>query len=546
MKRNATQYRDLSKNYFFYRYFIENKILNEISSLNDEEILNRIKHLAEFAYFHHTGLFYDGRMENILVEYGLKLEDYISSFHRNQPDFTVYETSTIIHVASEIAAVGGHTRILSQMIDRIKDKDQLLFLTNQQSNTIPEWFIKKHSKNLKIITYESIERLQTYFDKAIILRRLSQNCEKIILYHHPFDIIPVLAFSNEKCPVVLLENHAHSWFWFGLSIADIVFSHTLFHTELTSKYRTPKNNFYLPFSQFEDQNFNFDFNDKLEAKKRLNIPDEYVCITAIGTSQKFFPLSDKYNFFRLANKIIERFSNVVILVIGLDDNIKEISKYKIDIDKVRFVGYQSDITDYYMASDICIDSIPEPSLGATIMANWAGMSCPLFKYGGSGVFDAIKMFPNDKYDQIIGHIKDEDEYIEKLGILINNYNLRLEIAETFRKDLFEDFDGNVIRNKCKEMFEFAETLTHLTTKINECQVFYDSWNEEIAMSNSLSIFLSLKYFKEYLSNKDIIKINLYFLKFRKLRSETYNAIFEFIKVIVLKRTNYFFNYLFKK
>lgn len=69
--KGGKRYKELEKNHFFYQYFIENKIINKCKLLDDNEVVERINYIAEFAYFHHTGLFNDERIENILVDYGL-------------------------------------------------------------------------------------------------------------------------------------------------------------------------------------------------------------------------------------------------------------------------------------------------------------------------------------------------------------------------------------------------------------------------------------------------------------------------------------------
>ena len=49
--------------------------------------------------------------------------------------------------------------------------------------------------------------------RAFILRYISGFFQKVILYHHPYDVVPIMAFSHDKGPPVIIENHAHSWFW---------------------------------------------------------------------------------------------------------------------------------------------------------------------------------------------------------------------------------------------------------------------------------------------------------------------------------------------
>ncbi len=131
-------------------------------------------------------------------------------------------------------------------------------------------FLNYFIENMIIKVVDKVPIYELY--KAYIIRDLSYNFESVILYHPPYDIIPTIAFADSKCPPVLIENHARSWFWLGYNIADIVFLHSIFHVDFTKTYSNIDKNYYLPLSQFDNRSIKMTFSDKITAKMNLGIP----------------------------------------------------------------------------------------------------------------------------------------------------------------------------------------------------------------------------------------------------------------------------------
>jgi len=520
----------------FYDYFLQNYIIDKVGKITDEELLTRIKDLALFAYLHHTGYFVDARIESIIANYGLGLESLACKENLAEIKYVNYDNA-IYYIASKFYEVGGHTRVISEVVASLDSyKQQVLILTEQKFEAIPKWFVDENSNRLEIICLEDIipEKFSS-FDKAFLLRALTKSAYKIILSTNPEDFLPVLALSYENCPVVLFENHAHSWFWFGRSISDLVFSHTAFHVGITKKYREIDNNYLLKV-KFDNKNAQFEFKDKLLAKQRLAIPEGKICITTIGTVMKFYPLSKQYNIFRLIQELLEKFENVYIVVVGLNADLKEINEFHLDGERVRFVGYQTDLTDYYLSSDICIDSIPEPSLGATVLAARIGLSCPLFKYGSAEIFDATNLFPNNLYSNYIGKLKNKVEFIEKLGFLILNEKIRNQIALEYKQCFLEDCNDELIMKNTIEMIKYSDSLIH-EVKMNQSTVWHNDDNTiDLANSSAISIDSAIRSNLRYFKLVDLISI--FFILFRQRGFKLYSikALFHLvIKKRVLKQ-----------
>ncbi len=488
---------NLDRNNFFYNYFLENKILKQSGGLPAEELVERIMFLARFAWRNHPGYYADGRIENLLFNFGLKLDEYADAATAEKkrksllPDL---KSISILHLATELYQVGGHTRILYQFIKRHAVENQVIVLTSQCKKKLPQWFVDGIGEIPVII----LDELDSVFERAAVLRQIADLSQKIMLYQHPWDAVPVIALSCKDAPPVLLENHAHSWFWLGASIADMVIAHTSFHTLFTQIMRPVKNSWYLPFTQLDDLQAITTPADKLQARERLGIPADCICLITLGTAEKFIPNAD-YNFYATAHKIVERFDRVQLYVIGsaYDD------RYPVNRDKIHFLGYLADPDDYYRAADICLDALPQPSLGATLYATLIGMACPMYKYGSGLVFNSRNFSDTKLYDQHVGSVQNEEEYLEKLGFLIEHPEIRQQIAAEIRHDYVTLYSREQVAQNLARMFDAAERLEHAPAMIPDAQFRCDTESAEIADAGCLQdVYGSLLYFDGCFSLKD--------------------------------------------
>lgn len=497
--------KNLDRNKQFYDYFINKKILELKDTLSDQEVVERIAFLAKFAWRNHSGYYYDGRLENILFDYGQQLDKYIDKKkveERIATLFTKENGYTILHVATEIDDAGGHTRILYQFLKRYKDKHQIVLLTDQNGKKIPQCFVN----DVDNITIVALDSTITVFERAYILRYVSTVSKEIILYHHPYDAVPIVAFSHNTCPPVMLLNHAHSWFWLGASITDIVLVLTKFHENFTLKTRPVPKVHYFPFTQLDDLEESVDQVDKLKAKKNIGLSSYHICIITIGTPEKFIPNS-RYNFYKTAKKIIEQFENVELFVIGISENSHIRNRYDLNTKRFHLVGMVSDPSDYYKAADICLDALPQPSLGGTLFSTLIGMACPLYKYGAANVFNGNNFVQAKLYEQCIGTLKNEKEYLKKLDFLVNNPDIRSAIATEIREGIFMEHSKGLYLEIIRELLVLADNTNHAPRKIPDGLYYYDADSAEIADASSLQDLSStFKYFETYLNKRDKIVI----------------------------------------
>lgn len=501
-------HRNLHLNRFFYEQFLKTRIFEVREQLDHQELLRRISFLAGFAWRNHTGLFFDDRLENPLYRLGEQLETCLDSrsLQRCLQQASRFEGQSyaVIHLATRLFDVGGHTRVLYQMITRNPDPRQLVLLTDQTVQKVPDWF----RQGVAPVPIHSLQMSGSLLERAWLLRYLARRSRLVMLYHHPDDVVPVLALSTSKLPPVLLQDHAHSWFWLGASVIDRILSPSAFHEAIARKWRPLKQVTHFPFTQLPDLDLSFDASAKRDAKERLGIAPATVCLLTIGTTEKFIP-NQQYDFFRTAQAILNRFQTVELYVIGIEDSQELQQRFQIAGDRIHLMGYQSDLTDFYQAADICLDALPQPSLGATLYAALIGLACPMFKYGSSNVFNGRNLFESPLYREHIGVVATEQEYLDKLGYLISNPDLRISIAQEIRNGFNWISNQKSLGANLQHILEESSRLVHCPQPLPAAFSHDDPDSCEIADAGAAQdIHTRLMQFDTWLSSSEKLRLLL--------------------------------------
>jgi hypothetical protein len=275
-----------------------------------------------------------------------------------------------------------------------------------------------------------------------------------------------------------------------------------FHLDLTLRTRPVPQVYNLVLSQLEAEDVAFNNIDKPDAKKKLKMDPDTVCLNTIGTADKFVP-NHQYNFFRTAKKILQRFHNVEIFVIGIHLD----KKYDLDTSRIHFLGHVNDPRDYYKAADICLDALPQPSLGGTSYATLVGLAAPLFKYGASNIFNGKNFNTAELYERYIGTMNNEKEFLDKLEFLIANPDIRLQIAEEIRKEYVTMYCKDKITGNLEQLFRLSGEMQHLPRRIPDGSFFRDPDSAEIADTGFLQSLPDVfTCFRKYLTFRDRMTI----------------------------------------
>jgi hypothetical protein len=346
--------------------------LGRRKKLEPARVVDEVESVANFAWQQHPGVFADGRVENVLL-------DFNDEVAKAEPScleancFAGRDRPRMMHVASEIYQVGGHSRVLAKWIDRDLASNHCVILTRQPGELSPLLAATCHQRGVKIIR---LPRSTSKLGRAATVRHLAKQADRVVLHHHPDDAIPILAFANKGGPPVAYFNHAHFWFSLGGAVADITVNTMPFFLRLTERFRFPRatallsgvsgNREYIPY-------------DKDQAKRDLGLDPDIPVLLTIGTEYYFRP-GYGYDFFATFQKVLATCGTLQVLVVGVSSQANFVPQTVVRDKRVRFFGPVPDPVPYYHAADVCLESFPMSSLGAFMEAVVYGAAFPIPAY----------------------------------------------------------------------------------------------------------------------------------------------------------------------
>lgn len=329
---------------------------------NFERAAMLVKQAADYAHHSHPGFFVAPRLELILRNIARKLNSRITSPAMNVPHKNP-DKKNILHVLSQGYDAGGHTRVLERWI-RMDSEAVHSIMVTLNSKTNPQWL-----RDAAIDSggwYHTLDTLALGLcQRAKVLRDWAANWADVVVLHiHPHDPVAPIAFGIDGNQPVIFLNHADRAFTIGMSAADIVAEQRSAGQKLTLDRRNAKNCVVLPIPLGRLQ----PLEDKQTVRKALGIDANRVVFLTNASGQQLIPCGE-YNYLKLAKEIIARYPNSEILVVGPADA-GEWSQLKQESNgRIRAFGFQRDLSQFFSAADVYLDSIP---LGSPMIALEAG------------------------------------------------------------------------------------------------------------------------------------------------------------------------------
>lgn len=121
-----------------------------------------------------------------------------------------------LHVATEIYAVGGHTRLVGKWIGLLGDEKHAVVLVRQRSPYEPSWLIPEGA-DVPLIDLEQSGVLERR-DKVARLIELFQAARRVVLHIHPNDACAVAAAYRVPGADIRFVNHADHVGWLGAGL----------------------------------------------------------------------------------------------------------------------------------------------------------------------------------------------------------------------------------------------------------------------------------------------------------------------------------------
>jgi hypothetical protein len=313
---------------------------------------------AHFAFIRHPGIYTNPILENLLLEIAQKVsvdpvENGLPTPFNNEPKGT--HKKRFLHIMTESYGTGGHSPFIARWIENTKDNSVHSLITTAQKAPMPD--LLTNSVQASGGFYRSLTELApTLMEQTRLLRGFAHSwADVIVLFVHPFDPLPIVAFGREDGPPVLFCNHADHAFWLGTSIADVVFDYHPTATELCRQRRGIDQTKLLPIPLTEG----ILENKRNSNRSELGFNDTDIILLTIGREEKFLPFQ-KYDFLDTMVEVLRNHPNVKLVAVGpaqLGMWKKAAASVQNRIQAVGTVDRQT-LEKYYDIADLYVASFP--------------------------------------------------------------------------------------------------------------------------------------------------------------------------------------------
>jgi hypothetical protein len=419
-----------------------------------DSLLSYIQMAAKFAWLMPTGRYADGQIENRALKIGQDTKDFIngspSSFSLNLPKGETRRK--VLHVATSVHNVGGHTKLIANWISNDPDSCHSLLITggsaSQREDRIPRWLRRAVSDNggrLVVLPRSGL------LSKAFSLRAAVQrDVDMVILHHHPDDVVPVVAFATDRCPPVAILNQAHHVFWLGSSIADAVIEIWPSGQPLSQTRRFVRHSLFLPIPLSAPPQVS-----RSKARLELGIPEGQVAMLTIGSAPKYTP-TDTHNFYRVATMLLEQHPKAHLYLVGVTwDDCAEYLNYR-QHERLHLLGIIEDPSLQRAAADLYLEGFPICSETALLESTLLGC-CPVLSFAPSS---RLLTCVDVALTGLVENAVNEEEYIEKVSHLIRDKTERERIANQAGATVGSFHCGPEWRSSLQTVYGYLERAKH--------------------------------------------------------------------------------------
>lgn len=408
---------------------------------------------AKYASGKHCGLFVSLELERILVSIGQNAIANSSYLKKNS--FSAGIPQKVLHVATSMLTIGGHSRNLWRWVQQDPDRTHCLILTRQAPDQVPK-SLQDAIVNSGGSVYVLNQTIGSIISWARQLRKIAADFDLVVLHTHSWDIIPIIAFADKQnSPPVFFLDHADHIFWLGTSVIDVLVSHRESGMNLARERRNidAKRTLLLPIVLEPTTRVL----SRTEAKRQLDLPENSVLLISIARGLKYKTI-DGINFAAAHVPLLKLYQQAILIVIGpggMEDWSDAIGQTEGRIRVLKETEYTS---VFYQAADIYVDSFPFVSNTSLLEAGSYGV--PLvsrypYSSQASGVLGAD--MPGLTGNLI--RVGDLDEYTKILSRLIEDEKFRLELGEATRTKIEETHLASKWQSSVDEIYSLAATVT---------------------------------------------------------------------------------------
>jgi hypothetical protein len=373
---------------------------------------------SHIAVQNHCGVFWSPRLEKLLSEIGQRIEPRGQAAHTRST-----EVKRILQVGTQMASVGGLTKMLGQWVKADAARTHSLVLTQQRGPT-PAFVHEAFGGRIHYLNHTP----GGHVEWARKLRSIAKDFDLVILHTHCEDIVPLLAFAEPgRHPPVLVLNHADHLFWYGPSICHLSINLRDAAQDLAIARRgiDPRRNILMPTLSESIVRTR----SREEAKRELGVDPGTTLLVSIARKLKYRTMHG-VTFADIHAPLLEKHPDAMLLVVGAGEPEDWAPVRKRVGDRLRSLPELPNPKVYFEAADVYVDSFPFVS--STSLMEAAGYGAPtatIFTYP-----DEARIF-GINHVALVGNVqvaRTFEHYREILDGLIRDPALRERLGETAR------------------------------------------------------------------------------------------------------------------
>lgn len=456
-------------------------LIDCIKEANDYDDKIRLANYAlRYATYHNTGYFISSFLENFYTDFAqrLDLENYKIE----------YTPNSFLHVITRGYQKGGHTRVVERWIENAPNsqKHSVIFTTpNQEDMSLLEKLTAE--KNGECIYLNTSWRLN---ERALKLRRIGMEYQYVVLHTHMDDPIATIAFGTEKFTrPVIFYNHASHLFWLGKNIADLVLDIES-DDYVTKKLKGIQNSFPIGIPC---KDIIFSKSNKVEFKKKLNLPQGKKIIVSSGNEYKYLSICDD-NFYNILSQIIDEETYCYIIGLSMKEWGHVYERSDKHIVPLGYINFNDGYLDYLKAADLYLDSYPLCSATATIDAVAVG----------TPVLSLKSVYPPlDYLSETTSYCVELRDYVEKAKRILND--------KKYAKAQLKELQESLNRYQSKEVWtQNVQKMLELVPSKHSVKLSDE--NDEINEINDLAVFTNVVQDRNFFNDNPVEKFNIETIK----------------------------------
>lgn len=427
-----------------------------------ERTLQSIQKAAAFAAAYHSGRLTDADLENAVLGIAERWLPPAEPTRRSPGP-----VRRILHVASQLPTIGGHTKLLAQWMSRDRCSEHSIAVTVGDAPLCESLVCLSQSSGGKVVRFGST---QTLLQRSHLLRCLASQADLVVLHHDGHDIVPVAGLADRHLPPVAIVNHADHLFWLGSSSCDLLINLRRCSSRDDLR-RQARETYILPIPLGEKPAKRH----RGSARRTLGVKKETVVLLAVARGVKFRP-SGSFDFLGTAGKILERNRAAQLFIVG--ETLEGLRPYlRAPVhERIHLVGPLDDLQTYRYAADIYLETFPFGSQTALLESGLAGL--PVVR--AYSPLTPLLVANDDSINGLVPVPSSEDEYIQEVDRLCSDIPVRRKLGQNLQKSIVDLHTGDGWSGHLEELYAHTISLTHQLRRLEACRP--DCGDDDIALA----------------------------------------------------------------